>query len=91
MACLASRIPYGEEVTGKKLKMVEEAEDFITGFGIEQVRVRHYNELTKIEVPPAKFHIIMENKDQIVNRLKELGFKHITLDLQGYRTGSMNP
>jgi len=91
MACLASRIPYGEEVTKEKLKMVEEAEGFIMDFGIEQVRVRHYNELARIEVPPEEFPSILKNKDHIVNGLKRLGFQYITLDLQGYRTGSMNP
>jgi len=91
MACLASRIPYGEEVTEEKLKMIEEAEEFIMDFGIKQVRVRHYNELARIEVLLDEFPPILKNKDQIVNRLKEIGFKYIALDLQGYRTGSMNP
>lgn len=91
MACLSSRIPYGEEITRGKLRMVEEAEEAVMDSGIEQARVRHYNELARIEVLPDEFLFIMKNKGHIVNSLKRLGFKYITLDLQGYRTGSMNP
>lgn len=91
MACLSSRIPYGEEITPKKLRMVEEAEEAVMDSGIEQARVRHYNELARIEVLPDEFFLILKNKGHIVNSLKRLGFKYITLDLQGYRTGSMNP
>ena len=91
MACLSSRIPYGEEITPEKLRTVEEAEGFIMGFGIGQARVRHYNELARIEVLPKEFSNILKNKDHIVNSLKRLGFQYITLDLQGYMTGSMNP
>lgn len=91
MACLSSRIPYGEEITGEKLRMVEEAEEVVMDSGIEQARVRHYNELARIEVLPDEFPAILKNRGHIVNSLKRLGFKYITLDLQGYRTGSMNP
>ena len=91
MACLSSRIPYGEEITGEKLSVVEKAEEVVMDSGIGQARVRHYNELARIEVLPDKFPIILKNKDHIVNSLKRLGFQYITLDLQGYKTGSMNP
>ena len=91
MACLSSRIPYGEEITGEKLRMVEEAEEVVMDSGIGRARVRHYNELARIEVPPKEFPVILKDKDRIVNSLKRLGFKYITLDLQGYRSGSMNP
>ncbi len=91
MACLSSRIPYGEEITPEKLRIVEKAEGLLMDSGIGQARVRHYNELARIEVPPNEFSSILKNKDRIVNSLKRLGFKYITLDLQGYRSGSMNP
>jgi len=91
-SCLATRIPYGEEITLEKLKRIEKAEDFIHNLGIEQVRVRHYNNLAKIEVAEKDLLLLMEEdlRKKIITKLKKLGFIYITLDLQGYRTGSMN-
>lgn len=89
-ACLASRFPYGTKITKKKLKMVEVSESFIKRLGIKQLRVRYHNKLARIEVSPKDFEIIMKNRDKIVKGLKKVGFFYITLDLLGYRTGSMN-
>jgi len=91
-SCLATRISYGEEITLEKLKRIEKAENFFHDLGIEQVRVRHYNNLAKIEVREENMLFLMEEnlRKKIVNKLKQLGFINITLDLQGYRTGSMN-
>lgn len=91
-SCLATRIPYGNKITQSKLKRIEEAEDFIYNLGFEQVRVRYYNELAKIEVGEKDLLLLMEKdlKEKIIFKLKKLGFVYITLDLQGYRTGSMN-
>ncbi|HSB04963.1 MAG TPA: ATP-dependent sacrificial sulfur transferase LarE [Thermodesulfobacteriota bacterium] len=91
-ACLASRFPYGEEITPQALRMVDQAEDFLFSLGFKQVRVRHYQTLARIEVYPEEMGRFMEDslREQVVNRLKEIGYKYITLDLQGFRTGSMN-
>lgn len=91
-SCLATRVPYGEEITLEKLKRIEEAEDFIHNLGIEQVRVRHYSNLAKIEVREKDMLFLMKKdwREKIIIKLKQLGFIYITLDLQGYRSGSMN-
>ena len=92
MACLASRIPYGEPVTDEKLKMVEEAESFLARNGFCQFRVRHHGDVARIEVDIADLKKIMDKtlREKIVERFKDIGFLHIALDLEGYVTGSMN-
>ncbi len=91
-ACLASRFPYGREITEEGLRMVGEAEDFLIGLGFKQVRVRHYGDLARIEIYPEEMERLMDKaiREDVVKRLKALGYKFVTLDLQGYRTGSMN-
>jgi len=89
-ACLASRIPYGEEITTEKLKMVDEAEEYLREEGVGQVRVRIHDRMARIEVMPNDFDKIMANKDTIYARLEEIGFTYVSLDLKGYRTGSLN-
>jgi pyridinium-3,5-biscarboxylic acid mononucleotide sulfurtransferase len=91
-ACLASRFPYGEEITQKGLRMVDEAEDFLFSLGFKQVRVRHYQSLARIEVYPEEISRLMNGslREKVVNRLKEIGYRYVTLDLQGFRSGSMN-
>ncbi len=91
-ACLASRFPYGRKITEEGLRMVGEAEDFLIGLGFKQVRVRHYGDLARIEIYPEEMERLMDKaiREDVVKRLKALGYKFVTLDLQGYRTGSMN-
>ena len=91
-ACLSSRFPYGESISPEKLRMVDEAEQLLLDLGFRQVRVRHHDTLARIEIAEGQFPKIMEkeNRDKIFNRLKEIGFTYVSLDLAGYRMGSMN-
>ena len=89
-ACLASRFPYGTEITREKLNVVGEAEVFLKSFDIRQLRVRHHDQIARIEVAEKDMEILLQNREQIVSKLKELGFTYVTMDLQGYRRGSMN-
>ena len=91
-SCLATRIPYGDELTLEKLKRIEQAEGFFHDLGIEQVRVRCHNKLAKIEVREEDMLFLMEEdlRKKINAKLRKLGFIYVTLDLQGYRSGSMN-
>jgi uncharacterized protein len=92
MACLASRIPYGEPITTKKLKMVEEAEDFLADQGFRQYRVRHHGSVARIEVASSEIKKITgpELRKNIVEKFRQIGFYHIAVDLEGYFSGSMN-
>jgi len=91
-ACLASRFVYGETITREKLGMVEKAEQLLLDYGFHQVRVRIHDNLARIEVLPEQFDRLMEEKvrTDVVAKLKEYGFLYITMDLSGYRMGSMN-
>jgi len=89
-ACLASRFPYGTEITAERLDTVGDAEAFIKSFGIIQLRVRYHDQIARIEVSEKDMENLLKNRDQIVKKLKEFGFNYVTMDLQGYRTGSMN-
>jgi uncharacterized protein len=91
-ACLASRFPYHNEITEKELKMVNEAEEFLIGLGFTQVRVRHYKDLARIELYPEEVCLLMVKplREKVVNQFKKIGYKYVTLDLQGFRSGSMN-
>ncbi|MCP5104894.1 MAG: ATP-dependent sacrificial sulfur transferase LarE [bacterium] len=88
--CLASRIPYGQAITSKKLTQVEEAETFFYSLGFSQSRVRNYGDMARIEVYADEIENIVKNRQAIVAKLKGIGFSYITLDLEGYRSGSMN-
>jgi len=92
VACLASRIPYYNEITIKKLMTVEKAEEILKSMGLKEVRVRHYGDTARIEVEPDKFKalLLQKNRDKIVKSFKKFGFKYITLDIEGFRSGSMN-
>jgi pyridinium-3,5-biscarboxylic acid mononucleotide sulfurtransferase len=87
--CLATRIPFDHPITAEKLQQVEEAERTIADLGIEVLRVRHHGTIARIEVLPADMPMILSARDVIVQKLRELGFTYVDLDLQGYRTGSM--
>ncbi len=91
-ACLASRFPYGEQITDEGLKMVDAAEDYLFGLGFRQVRVRHYGNLVRIEILKEEMVRLMSGslREEVVTHLKEIGYRYITLDLQGFRSGSMN-
>jgi len=91
MACLASRIPYGEKIDREKLARVERAEDFLRLRGFRQVRVRHHGDIARIEVDPSQVSRFFKKtlRSEVVKRLKRLGFHHVCLDLEGYRMGSL--
>ncbi len=91
-ACLASRFVYGEPITPQKLQMVEKAEDLLMAMGFSQLRVRIHGTLARIEVSPHEIEKVfdLEIRKQITTSLKDYGFSYVTLDLLGYRTGSMN-
>lgn len=91
-ACLASRFAYGEEITGEKLAMVDQAEQRLLDLGFTQMRVRIHGTLARIEVLPEDFPRLAEPalRREIAEKLKTYGFSYVTADLAGYRTGSMN-
>lgn len=90
LACLASRIPYGTKITAKLLKRVDQAEQYLISLGLKQVRLRHYNGLCRIEVDKKDMPGLLRKRQAVVERLKDLGYNYITLDLEGYRQGSLN-
>ena len=90
MPCMASRIAYGEPVTEEKLSQVEKAEDFLYELGLRVLRVRHHGETARIEVPPQDFGVLMEKRKEITGRFHELGFVYVALDMDGFKSGSLN-
>jgi pyridinium-3,5-biscarboxylic acid mononucleotide sulfurtransferase len=91
-ACLASRFPYGHEITVEKLSRVERAEAVLHELGFEQCRVRHHDDVARIEVPVESVMLLVApaTAEKVVAQLKDIGFQYIAVDLQGYRMGSMN-
>lgn len=89
-ACLSSRFPYGEEITVEKLEMVENAEDFLQDLGFSQFRVRFHNRIARIELISEELEKAMSFRERIVEALEGYGFSYVTLDLKGFRSGSMN-
>ena len=91
--CLASRIPYGSEITTEKLTMIERAEELLRSLGFAELRVRHHGEVARLEVPTAELSRVLDPaiRQTLVAGLKSLGFRHIALDLEGFRSGSLNP
>jgi len=91
-ACLSSRFVYGEPITEEKLRMVDRAEQLLLDMGFKQVRVRIHDKLARIEISPQEFEKMLQPsvRDTVHNTLKEYGFSYVSLDLKGYRTGSMN-
>jgi len=90
--CLASRIAYGLEVTELRLKQIDEAEDFLRSLGFVELRIRHHDTIARIEVNPQDIIKVTTEplRSQIVKKMKSLGFKFVTVDLQGFRSGSLN-
>lgn len=89
-ACLSSRIPYGTLIEKHKIDQLDEAERFLIELGFYQVRVRHHDKIARIEVMPQEINKLIDSREQIYEKFTSLGFTYVTLDLQGYRTGSMN-
>lgn len=92
MACLSSRFPYYTEIEPSSLKQVAQAEEYLKGLGFSQVRVRHHGQVARVEIEPQEFSRIMDRKTRakIIKAFKRFGFIYVTLDLAGFRSGSMN-
>ncbi|CAB1056479.1 ATP-utilizing enzyme of the PP-loop superfamily [Olavius sp. associated proteobacterium Delta 1] len=90
MPCMASRIAYGEEVTEEKLSQVESAEDFLYDIGLRVLRVRHHGDTARIEVPVEEFEPLINRRMEISKKFHELGFLYVSLDLDGFKSGSLN-
>jgi uncharacterized protein len=89
-ACLSSRIAYGERITQEKLTKIDKSEAYLKGLGIRQVRVRTHQEIARIEVEPEDMQLVLSHHKEIIEALQDFGYKYVTLDLQGYMSGSMN-
>lgn len=92
-ACLATRIPFGQQIEIGWLEKIDRGESFLKKLGFTQVRLRHQGETVRIEVRPREISLAInpENRLKIINKLKKLGWTYVTFDLEGYRTGSLNP
>jgi pyridinium-3,5-biscarboxylic acid mononucleotide sulfurtransferase len=90
--CLSSRIAYGTPVTIERLAKVDRGEEILREFGFREFRVRHHDQLVRLEIAPSEMERILKKEvlDELASRFRELGFKYVTLDLQGFRSGSMN-
>ena len=91
-ACLSSRIPYGSEVTEEKLRQIEQAEEVLRDLGFRVFRVRHHETLARIEIAKDEMARALEPavSEHLTRELRALGYQHVTIDLQGYRLGSLN-
>jgi uncharacterized protein len=90
MACLASRIPYGTPVTIEALGRIDEAEAYLRSLGLRQLRVRHHGDVARIETDESGLELLVARRAEVVERLESLGYLYVTLDLAGYRSGSLN-
>ena len=90
-ACLASRIEHGRPVTVSLLSRVDRAEELLRSLGLGQLRVRHHGDTARIEIEPGEFPTLLAVRDIVVEGLGTLGYRYVTLDLAGFRSGSMNP
>lgn len=89
-ACLSSRVPYGFSISRPVLSQIEQAEAFLRSLGFTQLRVRHHETIARIEVPPGDFPRVLEHREAIEAALREAGYRYVTLDLRGFRSGSLN-
>jgi uncharacterized protein len=89
-ACLSSRFQYGDPITVEKLRQVATAESGLRALGLKGFRVRHHDETARLEVPPDQFPIVLEQRSEIVEAVRRAGYRYVTLDLEGFRSGSMN-
>ena len=90
MACLSSRVPHGTPITPELLRQIEAAEDVLVALGFSQFRVRHHNEIARIELPPEDFPKAIEAHMALTNGIKAAGYRFVALDLAGFRSGSLN-
>ncbi len=92
LACLASRVPYGKRISPRVLRRIEKGEQYLCNLGFDQVRLRDYGNLARIEVEKSKIKQLIHPRlrYKVIDRLKNLGYNYVTVDLDGYRTGSMN-
>jgi uncharacterized protein len=89
-ACLSSRVPYGLSISIPVLQQIEAAEQVLKKLGLRQVRVRHHDTIARIEVAPEEFPLVLEHREAIERELRALGYRYVTLDLKGFRSGSLN-
>lgn len=90
MACLSSRVPHGTPITPELLRQIEAAEDVLVELGFRQFRVRHHHEIARLELPAEEFPTAIEQHTALVNGIKAAGYRFVTLDLAGFRSGSLN-
>lgn len=90
LACLSSRVAYGNAITPEILRQIDQSEDVLRGLGLEQLRVRHHDNMARIEVLADDLATVLEHREQIVAAIKATGYVYVTLDLQGFRSGSGN-
>jgi len=90
MPCMASRIAYGQQVTEEKLSQVEKAEDFLYDLGLRVLRVRHHGDIARIEIPPEELAALINKRKKISDKFHRLGFLYVALDLDGFKSGSLN-
>ncbi len=88
--CLASRIPYGKKITSEIIARVRSAEEYISAMGVTQLRVRDHGDVARVEVEPSDLPVVLQRKDDIVKEFKRLGYLYVTLDLEGFRSGSLD-
>lgn len=89
-ACLSSRFPYGSRITEARLAQVEAAEDALSALGFSQCRVRHHESVARLELVAEELPRAVELRDEVVRRLRDVGYRHVTVDLAGFRSGSLN-
>jgi uncharacterized protein len=91
-ACLASRIPYGSKITPERLEKISRAESFLRDIGVQHYRVRDHGDIARLELDSEGMSLVMENnfRTKVIEHMKSCGFTYVTLDLQGFRSGSMN-
>jgi len=89
-ACMYSRIPYGDAITEEKLHMIEKGEEVLLGLGFTQVRIRHHGNIARIEVLPDDIVRVIDHRMEIDEQLRKIGFSYVSLDLRGYRSGSLD-
>lgn len=91
LACLATRIPFGSPITQSALATIEQAEAHLRAAGFDQCRVRHYGELAKIEIPETELERFVARRAELIPGIRSAGYRFVALDLQGYKTGNLNP